>query len=126
MDALAKAFKADLGALRVLNPALRPPIWNRARFVPRGYAMRLPGSLQPPDVAAAWARLPATARYVAQRNDGAHRMRRGETLASVAAASGVSLNRLLAANGWSEAQVPARGDIVHIPCRHRALRFPVA
>ncbi len=115
VDALAKAFKADLGALRVLNPALRPPVWNRARFVPRGYAMRLPGSLQPPDVAAAWTRLPATARYVAQRNDGAHRMRRGETLASVAAASGVSLNRLLAANGWSDARELARGDTVHIP-----------
>ena len=26
VDALAKAFKADLGALRVLNPALRPPM----------------------------------------------------------------------------------------------------
>jgi membrane-bound lytic murein transglycosylase D len=115
VDALAKAFKADLGALRVLNPALRPPIWNRARFVPRGYSMRLPGALQPPDVAAAWARLPGTARYVAQRNDGAHRMRRGETLASLAAASGVSLNRLLAANGWNDAQVVARGDTVHIP-----------
>jgi peptidoglycan lytic transglycosylase D len=115
VDAVAKAFKADLGALRVLNPALRPPVWNRARFVPRGYAMRLPGALQPPDVAAAWARLPGTARYVAQRNDGAHRMRRGETLASLAAASGVSLNRLLAANGWNDAQVVARGDTVHIP-----------
>ena len=28
IDALARAFKVDLGALRVLNPALRPPIWN--------------------------------------------------------------------------------------------------
>jgi membrane-bound lytic murein transglycosylase D len=115
VDALAKAFKADLGALKVLNPALRPPIWNRARFVPRGYALRVPGSLPAPDVAAAWARLPPTQRYVAQRNDGAHRMRRGETLASVAAASGVSLTRLVAANGWSGNPTLARGDIVHIP-----------
>jgi membrane-bound lytic murein transglycosylase D len=115
VDALAKAFKADLGALRVLNPALRPPIWNRARFVPRGYTLRLPGSLLPPDVAAAWARLPSTQHYVAQRNDGAHRARRGETLASVAAASGVSVTRLLAANGWSGTRELVRGDIVHIP-----------
>ncbi|HEY2678002.1 MAG TPA: transglycosylase SLT domain-containing protein [Steroidobacteraceae bacterium] len=115
VDALAKAFKADLGALKVLNPALRPPIWNRARFVPRGYALRVPGSLQAPDVAAAWARLLPTQRYVAQRNDGAHKMRRGETLASVAAASGVALTRLVAANGWSGTPALARGDIVHIP-----------
>jgi membrane-bound lytic murein transglycosylase D len=44
VDALARAFKADLGALRVLNPALRPPVWNKTRLVPRGYALRIPGS----------------------------------------------------------------------------------
>src|SRR5882757_4833698 len=93
VDALAKVFKADLGALRVLNPALRPPIWNKARFVPRGYALRVPGSPQPAEIAAAWAGLAPTTRYVVQRNDGPHRVRRGETLAGIAAASGVSLNQ---------------------------------
>jgi membrane-bound lytic murein transglycosylase D len=115
VDALAKAFKADSGALRVLNPALRPPIWSGARFVPRGYALRLPGTPQQPEIAAAWARLPAAQRYVVQRNDGAHRTRRGETLAGIAAASGVTLTRLLAANGWSATHVLARGDLVRIP-----------
>jgi len=115
VDALAKAFKADLGALRVLNPALRPPIWNKARLVPRGYALRIPGTPQAADIAAAWARLPLTMRYVVQRNDGPHRVRRGETLASIAAASGVSLNQLLAANGSSGTRELARGEVVHIP-----------
>jgi membrane-bound lytic murein transglycosylase D len=115
VDALAKAFKADLGALRVLNPALRPPIWNKARFVPRGYALRVPGSPQPAEIAAAWASLAPTTRYVVQRNDGPHRVRRGETLAGIAAASGVSLSQLLAANGWSGTRELARGEVVHIP-----------
>lgn len=115
VDALARAFKADLGALRVLNPALRPPVWNKRRLVPRGYALRIPGSPQAADIAAAWARLPPAERYVAQRNDDVHRARRGETLASIAAASGVMLNRLLAANPWSATRALARGDAVHIP-----------
>jgi membrane-bound lytic murein transglycosylase D len=115
IDALGKAFKADLGALKVLNPALRPPIWSKARFVPRGYALRVPGSPQPADIAAAWARLSPAERYLAQRNDGAHRMRRGESLAGVAAASGVTVNRLLAVNGWNGARPVERGEIVHIP-----------
>ena len=115
IDALAKAFKADPGALRVLNPALRPPIWNKSRFVPRGYALRIPGAQQPADVAAGLARLSPAERYVVQRNDGAHKVRRGETLAAIAAASGVSVNRLLAANGWSGARELARGDVVRIP-----------
>jgi membrane-bound lytic murein transglycosylase D len=115
IDALAKAFKADLGALRVLNPALRPPIWSRARFVPRGYALRVPGTPQSAEIAASWARLAASERYLVQRNDGTHRVRRGETPASIAAASGVPVSRLLAANGWSAGRELSRGDTVRIP-----------
>ena len=115
VDALAKAFKVDMGALRVLNPALRPPIWSGSRLVPRGYLLRLPGRPPQTEIAAGWARLPPTQRYVAQRNDGSHRVRRGETVAGVAAASGVSVGRLLAANGWNSTHVPARGDLVRVP-----------
>ncbi|HLZ97261.1 MAG TPA: transglycosylase SLT domain-containing protein [Steroidobacteraceae bacterium] len=115
VDALAKAFKVDMGALRVLNPALRPPIWNGSRLVPRGYKVRLPGTPPESEIAAGWARLPPNLRYLAQKNDGSHRLRRGETLAGVAAASGVSLARLLAANGWTGMHAVARGDVVRIP-----------
>jgi membrane-bound lytic murein transglycosylase D len=115
VESLAKAFKVDMGALRVLNPALRPLIWSGARLAPRGYRLRLPGTPPPAEIAAAFARLPASQRYVAQRNDGIHKMRRGETLAGVAAASGVSLNRLLAANGWSAGHEAGRGESVKIP-----------
>jgi membrane-bound lytic murein transglycosylase D len=115
VDALARAFKADLGALRVLNPALRPPIWNKTRLVPRGYELRIPGSPPAADITAAWARLAPAERFVTQRNDGTHRARRGETLAGIAAASGVTLNRLLAANGLSGPRELARGEVVHIP-----------
>ena len=101
--------------LKVLNPALRPLIWSGARLVPRGYRLRVPGTPPATEIAAAFARLPASQRYLAQRNDGVHKMRRGETLAGVAAASGVSLSRLLAANGWSAGHEAARGQAVKIP-----------
>ena len=112
---LAKAFKVDMGALKVLNPALRPPIWSGARLVPRGYALRLPGAQSENEIAAALTRIPGSQRYLAQRNDGAHRVRRGETLAGIAAASGMSVGRLLAANGWNATHTIARGEIVRIP-----------
>jgi membrane-bound lytic murein transglycosylase D len=115
VGALAKAFKVDMGALKVLNPALRPPIWSGSRLVPRGYALRLPGAQSEEEITAALARVPSTQRYLAQRNDGAHRVRRGETLAGIAAASGMSLPRLLAANGWNASHTLARGDVVRIP-----------
>jgi membrane-bound lytic murein transglycosylase D len=113
--ALAKAFKVDLGALRVLNPALRPPIWSGSRWVPRGYELRLPGTPPQTEIAAGWDRLPPAQRYVAQRNDGSHRIRRNETLAGIAAASGVSLSRLLAANGWSADHTVTKGEAIRIP-----------
>ncbi len=115
VDALAKAFEIDMGALRVLNPALRPPIWSGAKLVPRGYRLRIPGTPPQSAIAAAWARLPPTQRFLAQRNDGRHRMRRGETPAGVAAASGVSLASLSAANGWKGTHAPIRGEWVRIP-----------
>jgi membrane-bound lytic murein transglycosylase D len=115
VGALAKAFKVDMGALRVLNPALRPPIWNGSRLVPRGYKLRLPGTPPQSEIAGGWAGVPSNQRYLAQRNDGSHRLRRGETLAGVAAASGVSMARLSAANGWTSAHTAARGDVVRIP-----------
>ena len=115
IGALAKAFKVDMGALKVLNPALRPPIWSGSRLVPRGYALRLPGAQSEAEITAALARVPPSQRYLAQRNDGAHRVRRGETLAGIAAASGMSLPRLNAANGWNTGHTIARGDVVRIP-----------
>jgi peptidoglycan lytic transglycosylase D len=115
VGALAKAFKVDMGALKVLNPALRPPIWSGSRLVPRGYALRLPGAQSEAEITAALARVPTSQRYLAQRNDGAHRVRRGETLAGIAAASGMSLPRLTSANGWNTGHTIARGDVVRIP-----------
>jgi membrane-bound lytic murein transglycosylase D len=115
VEAIGRAFKVDMGALRVLNPALLPPIWNGSRFVPRGYALRLPGQENEAAVAAALDALPLAQRYLSQRNDGSRRLRRGETLALVAERSGVSLPRLLAANGWSGAPTLERGQIVQIP-----------
>ena len=102
-------------ALQVLNPALRPPIWNGTRFVPRGYALRIPGTPTAGAVDAALARLPLAQRYLAQRDDPTRRVRRGETLATVAARSGVPLARLMAANGWALVPELKRGEVVRIP-----------
>ncbi len=115
VDALAKAFHVDMGALKVLNPALRPPIWDGQRFVPRGFSLRLPGSPAAADLAAAWARLPPAQRYLAQRNDPTHKLRRNESVAVAAQKLGVSLPRLLAANGWTQVPEARAGLILRVP-----------
>jgi hypothetical protein len=80
-----------MGALKVLNPALRPPIWSGSRLVPRGYALRLPGAQSESEIAAALgahSRLAALPR-AAQRRRAPRSPRRD--LAGIAAASGMSL-----------------------------------
>ena len=115
MAALIGAFNIDLGAMRALNPSLRPPIWNGARFVPRGYALRLPGTVSDKQIEAALSRVPATQRYLAQRNDGTYRARRGDTASSIAQRNGVAVDRLLAANGWERSVAIKRGQVVRLP-----------
>ena len=115
MSALIAAFNIDLGAMRALNPSLRPPIWNGARFVPRGYALRLPGTVGDKQIETALSRVPATQRYLAQRNDGTYRARRGDTASSIAQRNGVAVDRLLAANGWERSVTLKRGQVVRLP-----------
>jgi membrane-bound lytic murein transglycosylase D len=115
VETAAKAFKVDMGALRVLNPALRPPIWSGARLVPRGYALRIPGKWSAGDILAAWDRVPAGQRYLAQRGDSIYRVRHAETLAAVARRTGVPLARLLAANAWTAAPELQKGQVVRLP-----------
>jgi membrane-bound lytic murein transglycosylase D len=115
VDAAAKAFHVDLGALRVLNPALRPLIWSGARLVPRGYALRIPGTLSAAEIAAGWDRVPPSQRYLAQRGDETYRVRREESLASLAKRVGVPVGRLLALNGWAREPELRRGQVVRLP-----------
>jgi membrane-bound lytic murein transglycosylase D len=115
VETVAKAFKVDPGALRVLNPALRPPIWSGARLVPRGYALRVPGKWTATDIAAAWDRIAPNQRYLAQRGDSSYRVRRAETLEAVARRTGVPVGRLLAANGWTVAPQLQKGQVLRLP-----------
>jgi membrane-bound lytic murein transglycosylase D len=94
-------------ALRALNPALRPAVWNGRRPVPAGYVLRLPassgrwtaellaqrlGSTPAALVAAAARSAPATDTsnyYVVQR---------GDNLSAIATRTGLAPDRLMALN----------------------------
>jgi len=115
VDAAAKALHVDLGALRVLNPALRPLIWSGARFIPRGYALRIPGTLSPAEIAAAWDRVPPAERYLAQRGDETYRVRHEESLSAVAKRLGVPPARLVALNAWARGPELRRGQVLRLP-----------
>ena len=99
MQALQRALKVDMDSLRQLNPALRPLIWNGQRHVPKGYRLRLPidGETWTSELIAQ--RLSPTEQFTNQPEERRYKVRKGETLASIAAKYGTSSATLADLNG---------------------------
>jgi membrane-bound lytic murein transglycosylase D len=113
---LERALGIDREQLRVLNPGWRPPIFNGTRLVPRGYRLRLPA-----DTAEKWtsemlaSRLPANELYAGQVVARTHRVRKGETLAAIAARHGMTAARLAEMNGISPSAQVRAGRRLNLP-----------
>jgi membrane-bound lytic murein transglycosylase D len=116
LTTLEKTLDLDREQLRVLNPAWRPTIYNGTRLVPRGYRLRLPA-----DTAERWTsemlatRLPAGELYAGQITPRSHRVRKGETLASIAPKYGLSATRLAELNGISTNASLRAGRRLNLP-----------
>ena len=115
VSAIEAAARVDRSVLRSLNPSLLGSVWNGARFVPRGFELRLPDSGTPFDANTILARVPAEQRYAAQRSDATHRVRRGETLAAIARAHGTSADALARLNGLAGVAQVRKGQLLRLP-----------
>jgi len=115
VGAIETASGVDRGTLRTLNPSLLGSVWNGSRFVPRGFELRLPDSGQPFDASAVLARVPADERYGVQRSDPTYRVRKGETLATIARARGTSPDALASLNRLQPNQALTRGQVLRLP-----------
>ncbi|MCW5570253.1 MAG: LysM peptidoglycan-binding domain-containing protein, partial [Steroidobacteraceae bacterium] len=119
--ALERSIPVERAALRALNPALLPAVWSGERLVPRGYRLRLPGSVQRLTGEQLAQRLPATEQYAAQIESRSHRVRSGETLASVAQRFGLPTRELAALNGLAADAALKRGRSLRLPDRMPSL-----
>ena len=114
-DALARALGVSVETLRDHNPALRPAVWSGSKFVPKDYTLRLPrGSLNRPAEALV-AALPESARHDRQHRDRYHKVRRGETISTIARRYGVSQSALVAANNLRSAHRIRVGQVLVLP-----------
>ena len=113
---LERALGVDREQLRALNPAWRPGIFSGSRLVPRGYRLRLPA-----DTAGKWtaelltSKLPANELYAGQVTPRTHRVRRGETLATIARRYGLTAARLGELNGLSSGAQVRAGRHLNLP-----------
>jgi peptidoglycan lytic transglycosylase D len=116
LTTLERTLGVDRELLRSLNPAWRPGIYNGTRLVPRGYRLRLPA-----DTAEKWtadlltSRLPPNELYAGQVTPRTHRVRKGETLASIAPKYGMSAQRLAEMNSLSTGAQLRAGRRLQLP-----------
>ncbi len=116
LTTLERTVGVDREQLRSLNPAWRPTIYSGTRLVPRGYRLRLP-----PDTAEKWtadlltSRLPPNELYAGQITPRTHRVRKGESLASIAPQYGLTAARLGEINGLSASAQLRAGRRLQLP-----------
>ncbi len=95
---LAKTLKIDTQKLRALNPALLRAVWDGQRHVPKSYRLRLPvdGDKWTSEMLAQ--RLSPNEIFAGQPEPRRHRVRAGETMASVADQYNITPEALALAN----------------------------
>lgn len=110
---LSRHFQVDLATLSELNPALRPPVFEGRKHVPKGYKLRLPGkngqmiklaSLMPDD-----------AFVDKQKRSRFYQVKKGDSAGAIARKHGVKLEDLLVANGLNARATVYVGQNLRIP-----------
>jgi membrane-bound lytic murein transglycosylase D len=94
---VARHLNIDPAELRLLNPALRDPVFRGQKYVPRGYRLQLPDRND-----RNWnqliAQLPQTIYRSNQKRSSIYTVRRGDTAGKIAKKHGVKLDELIAVN----------------------------
>jgi membrane-bound lytic murein transglycosylase D len=115
MAALERALRIDHQRLRELNPALLRSVWDGQRHVPKAYHLRLPmdGDKWTSDLLAA--RLSPGDFFAGQPEPRRYRVRRGDTVASVADQYGVTAEALARLNRVRTSGKLKVGRMINLP-----------
>jgi LysM repeat protein len=115
MSSLQRALKIEQQKLRELNPALLRSVWDGQRHVPKAYHLRLPvdGEKWTNDMLAA--RLSPGEFYAGQPEPRRYRVRRGDTVASVADQYGVTSEALARLNRIRTSGKLKVGRVINLP-----------
>ncbi len=108
---LARGLGIDLATLKQLNPALRNPVFDGRKYIPKGYELRLPKGFSPDIIAKTAAPLYRTG----QKPSKFHRVQKGDTAGSIAGTHKVPLRDLILANGLGRRATIYIGQTLRIP-----------
>ena len=121
--ALAKSLDISVAELKRTNPALRPAVWSGQKLIPKGYELRLDANFADAQqsVDSMLAQIDSSELHSKQKPDLFHRIRRGQTLSTIAARYGVSTRELMALNNLRSRHRIRAGQLLRLPQRgHQA------
>jgi len=112
---LQRVLGIDREILREHNPALRASIWRDAKYVPRGYELRIPASAPRDEMLAALSQISEDERYGSQTRDRFYKVRRGNTLAGIAKHFEVDIDDLVVVNDLKNRHRIRAGQVLALP-----------
>lgn len=114
VKSLLANFKLSVDEFAEFNPALRSPVLQSRRRIPKDFLIRVPDRSDI-DMTAVYARISPKEKFDEQVIPDWHRVRRGENLSQIARRYGVSLSDLMAANGIRNPHRIYGGQNLQIP-----------
>lgn len=120
--ALAEALGVERKTLETANLALRPSVWRGAKYIPRRFNLRVPRSQLSRPVDVAIDSIPKPLRFAEQTRELDYRVRRGDTLSTIARRFKVSVSELVAINGLRSRHRIRVGQKLKLPDRAGATR----
>jgi membrane-bound lytic murein transglycosylase D len=115
VTSLQRALGVDLETLREHNLALRPSVWSGAKYVPRGFELRVPKPSLAQPAGELLAAIDPSERLAEQHRDRYYKVRRGDTLSKIAARQGVSPAELSALNNLRRRNTIRVGQVLRLP-----------
>jgi membrane-bound lytic murein transglycosylase D len=94
---LSRHFQVGVDTIQELNPALRPPVLKNQKYVPKGYALRLPADAVDEKQVASAEMLEGLYR-LHQKPSRFYRVKRGDTVGEIAQMHGLKVSELIIAN----------------------------
>jgi len=114
VNSIIETYKLDREEFQRLNPALRPPVLNSQRRIPKGYTLRLP-KLPDAEGTALLARIDPGLKYEEQVKSDWYRVKRGDNLSAIAKQHDVPVETLAQYNNLGKNTRINSGQILKIP-----------
>ena len=112
---VSKALGISKSELKRKNPALRSSVWSGNKYIPRGYKLRVDPNSISGSAYDKIAKAAAKNSYAKQKPDLYHKVRRGQTISSIAARYGVRVKDIVAVNSLRSRNRIRIGQTLRLP-----------